>query len=108
MTEAPYARNEAGTIAVVAQHHHLYIFTQGGCYIIDDPSNPALRNTPPTVPFSLRDTPAEVRERLGLQPRDHFTDMKLVRLSALFNEVLATYIATEELREQFRQKWEAL
>ena len=108
MTEAPYARNEAGTIAVVAQHHHLYIFTQVACYIIDDPSDPALRNTPPTVPFSIRDTPAEIRERLGMKSAEHFFDMKFAQYSALFNEVLTTYIATEELREQFRQKWTAL
>lgn len=108
MREAPYARNEAGTIAVVAYDHRLYIFTTQTCCIIDDPSSPALRNTPPTVPFSLRDTPDEIRQRLNMKPRDHFTEMKFVRLSALFNEVLTTYIATEELREQFRQKWSAL
>ena len=108
MTEAPYARNEAGTIAIVAQHHHLYIFTQGACYIIDDPSNPALRNTPPTVPFSLRDTPAEVRERLGLQPKDPAADINLVQHYALFDQILTTYIATSELRDHFRQKWAAL
>ncbi len=108
MTQCPYARNETGSLAVVAHRHRLYIFVEGRVYMLSNPSDPEPHITMPTVAVSMSDTPAQLRECLNLPDEPLAEKINRLHYLALFNEVLNTHIATSELRDFYRQKWAAL
>ena len=102
MTQVPYIRSQTGRIVIVAIDHHLYLFVDAQWYIFNNPSNPHKSAQIQTVDYDPSDTPEMLSNRLGIP----VIEPRITRLSALFNEILSTYIATEELREQYRQKWQ--
>ena len=98
----PYDINATHTVAVVAWHHHLIIIVGNQTYLLNNPADPPPGITPPTVAVSSADTPDDLRKRLNILHGPITPEYRL------FNQMLNTYIATEALREEWREKWISL
>ena len=98
----PYDINATHTVAVVAWHHHLIIIVGNQTYLLNNPVDPPPGITLPTVTVSGTDTPDGLRKRLNILHGPITPEYRL------FNQMLNTYIATEALREEWREKWISL